>query len=118
MEGHVAILPADALRTGCAQRYSIMLRHDREGVDEQREVLVHLFLHLLLRSVLLAEKARTLSDCLAVDVRARRHDACRVELQLERNLSARQLARLHVAQVVEVLACILPYLQLTVEEAL
>ena len=115
---NLAIVHADALRTVRAQRNGEVLRHDREGVDEQREVLVHLLLHLLLRSVLLAEEAGALGDGLAVDVCACRDDACGVELQLERNLAARQLARLHVAQVVEVLSGILPHLQLAVEEAL
>ena len=115
---NLAIVHADALRTVRAQRNGEVLGHDREGVDEQREVLVHLLLHLLLRSVLLAEEAGALGDGLAVDVCACRDDACGVVLQLERNLAARQLARLHVAQVVEVLSGILPHLQLAVEEAL
>ena len=102
----------------CTQRYGEVLRHDGERIDKQREVLVHLLLHLLLRSVLFAEEAGALGDGLAVDVCAGGYDSCRIELHLHRLLATRQFACLHVTEVMIVLTCTLPHLQLTIEEAL
>ena len=64
-----------------------VLRHDGVGVDKQREVLVDVFLHLLLRSVLLAQEARTLRYGLLVDACSCRHNARRVELKLQREFA-------------------------------
>ena len=102
----------------CTQRYGEVLRHDGERIDKQREVLVHLLLHLLLRAVMLTEETRALGYCLLVDGSTGGYDSCRIELHLHRLLATCQFACLHVAEVMIVLTCTLPHLQLTIEEAL
>ena len=95
-----------------------MLWHYGEWIDKQGEVLVNMLLHLFGWAVLLAQETWTLGYSLLLDVGTSRHDACRIELQLERNLATSELARLHITKVVEVMSGIVPYFELSVEETL
>ena len=115
---NLAVGLADALRLMPHAGDGEVYRQDGVGVHEQVEVVVDRFLRLFLRTVLFAEETRPLGDHLLIDAGARRHDARRVPLYEYRRGSHRQLARLHVAQVVVTPAGVVPFLQLTVEEAL
>ena len=75
------------MRAVCTQRNGEMLRHYRERVDKQGEVLVNMFLHLFGWSVLFAQEAWALGYSLLLNVGAGGHDAGRVELKLKRNLA-------------------------------
>ena len=71
----------------CTQRDGEVLRHYRERVDKQGEVLVNMLLHLFGRSVLFAQEAWALGYSLLLDVGASRNDTGWIELKLKRNFA-------------------------------
>ena len=106
-----------------------MCGEDGVGVDEEVEALMAALGdvgeregsdHLAGGAVVLAQEAGTLAQRDAVEARPGGDEACGVVLQAQQcaALGVGELARLHVLQVGVSVACLVPQLQLTVEEAL
>ena len=77
---NLAIIVLDALRLVFLLRNGKMNREDWIGVDEKMETTVNILRHLLCRTVLVAEEARTFRQGLGIDLRSCGHDPGRIEL--------------------------------------
>ena len=93
-------------------------RQDGEGVHQQVVLIVDVLLHLLLRTVLFTEETGACCHRLLVDAGSCRDDAGGIPLYLHGGGADRQFTGLHVTQFPVAASGIVPFLQLTVEEAL
>ena len=76
----LTIIVLDALRLVFLLRNGKMNRKDWIGVDEKMETTVNILRHLLCRTVLVAEEARTFRQGLGIDLRPCGHNPRRIEL--------------------------------------
>ena len=114
---YLAITRAYALRVVAVERDGKVDGQNGEGVDQQREVVVQAFGHLLLRTVVGAEEAGPMGYAAGIDARTGRDHAGRVELHLQQRVAATEAALLYMVEVAEALAGVAPELQLAVYEA-
>ena len=101
-----------------------MSRQDREWVDKKVEagmllLSCHRPYHLHVRPVLLTEEAGTVSYSRLVNARSSGHDSCRVILRLDCQSGSIvvKFTCEHILQRIVAPACIVPDLELPVEEA-
>ena len=119
---HHRIMATDALGLMTRQRNGEMHGQNGVGVHEQLIAMLavaarHRPRELLRGTVLCTQEAWALADGLLVDLRSRRHHACRIPLDAQRCIACRKLTRLHIRQVAIASVGIAPFLQLSVEEA-
>ena len=89
---------------------------DGERIDQDIELIVDRLLHLHLGPVGCAEETWTALDTLLVDFSPGGYHAGRIPLHYEVD-GMRQFACLHILQLAEMAPCLLPPLQLAIEEA-
>ena len=111
---HLAIILVDGLWLMLLGWYGEVDGQDREWIDQELESVVYLLSHLHLRSVLITEEARAFAQGLLIYLGSRAHDASWVPLEL---YQLGELLGLHMLEVTEAMAGILPFLQLAIEEA-
>ena len=113
----LTVTVADLLRLVLHTGNGEVDRQDGEGVHQQVILIADTLLYLFLRTVLFTEETGACCHRLLVDAGTRRDDAGRIPLYLHRGGTHSQLACLHVAQFPIAASGIVPFLQLTVEEA-
>ena len=107
-----------ALRLVARGGNGVVRRQNGEGIDQKLQVVVELLLDLFLRTVLLAEETGSFGYHLAVDAGSGRDHARWVPLHLQGEVLIAQLACLHISEVAVAQPCVVPFLQLAVEETL